>query len=58
MLGEKESVFAALKQRLEERSDWMYSLTTQPWLLDLHDDPRFQAVRAKLRLPERAAIPA
>jgi tetratricopeptide (TPR) repeat protein len=58
VLGEREAAFVALEQGLEERSDWMYSLTTQPWLLDLHDDPRFQAVRAKLRLPEHAAAPA
>jgi serine/threonine-protein kinase len=58
VLGEREAAFVALEQGLEERSDWMYSLTTQPWLLDLHDDPRFQAVRAKLRLPERTAVPA
>jgi hypothetical protein len=29
----------------------MYSLTTQPWLLDLHGDPRFQALLEKMRLP-------
>lgn len=58
VLGEKEAAFVALEQDLEERSDWMYALTTQPWLADLHDDPRFQTVRAKLRLPKRTAVPA
>lgn len=57
-LGEDDKVFDALEQGIEERSDWMYSLGTQPWLLDLHGDPRFQAVLAKLRLPgaEGAAL--
>jgi hypothetical protein len=58
VLGESEAVFAALEPGLEERSDWMYSLNTQPWLLDLHDDPRFQGVLAKLRLPAPAAMSA
>jgi len=50
-LGELDDVFPVLEQGLKERSDWMYSLNTQPWLLDLHDDPRFQAVLEKMRLP-------
>jgi serine/threonine-protein kinase len=54
VLGEEDAVFPALEQGLEQRSDWMYSLVTQPWLLDLHDDPRFQAVLAKLHLPSRS----
>jgi serine/threonine protein kinase/tetratricopeptide (TPR) repeat protein len=53
VLGENDKVFATLEQGIEERSDWMYSLGTQPWLLDLHVDPRFQAVLAKLDLPTR-----
>jgi serine/threonine protein kinase/tetratricopeptide (TPR) repeat protein len=51
VLGETDAVFQALEQGLEERSDWMYSLGTQPWLMDLHSDPRFQIVLAKLALP-------
>jgi Tfp pilus assembly protein PilF len=51
LLGEMDMVFPALEQGITERSDWMYSLNTQPWLLDLHDDPRFHAVVAKLGLP-------
>jgi eukaryotic-like serine/threonine-protein kinase len=51
MLGEREAVFPVLEQGLNDRSDWMYSLCTQPWLLDLHDDPRFQALLEKMRLP-------
>jgi hypothetical protein len=50
-LGELDAVFPVLEQGLKERSDWMYSLNTQPWLLDLHDDPRFQAILEKMRLP-------
>jgi serine/threonine-protein kinase len=51
VLGEDDKIFSTLEQGIVERSDWMYSLGTQPWLVDLHDDPRFQAVLAKLRLP-------
>ena len=51
VLGDTDAVFPALERGLEERSDWMYSLGTQPMLLDLHDDPRFQAVLDKLGLP-------
>jgi tetratricopeptide (TPR) repeat protein len=36
---------------LAERSDWMYSLERQPFLTELHGEPRFQAVLAKLGLP-------
>ena len=52
VLGEEESVFPALEQGITERSDWMYSIRTQPWLLDLHGDLRFQAVVDKLGLPK------
>jgi hypothetical protein len=51
VLGEEDMIFSTLEQGIVERSDWMYSLGTQPWLVDLHGDPRFQAVLAKLRLP-------
>ena len=45
-------MFPALEQGITERSDWMYSIRTQPWLLDLHGDLRFQAVVDKLGLPK------
>ena len=51
VLGDTDSVFPALERGLEERSDWMYSLGTQPMLLDLHGDPRFRAIVSKLGLP-------
>jgi hypothetical protein len=54
-LGERDAVFPALEQGLRERSDWMYSLGTQPLLRDLHDDPRFRAVLDKLGVPAAGA---
>jgi tetratricopeptide (TPR) repeat protein len=53
-LGESESVFPVLEQGLKERSDWMYTLGVQPWLLDLHGDPRFEEVLARMQLPVQA----
>ena len=50
-LGERAAVVPALEQGLLERSDWMYSLATQPLLRNLNGDPEFEAVVAKLRLP-------
>lgn len=51
-LGERDAVFPALEQGLRERSDWMYSLGTQPLLRNLHGDPRFQVVLDKLGVSE------
>ena len=34
-----------------ERSDWMYSLGSQPLLRKLRGEPQFEAVVAKLGLP-------
>ena len=50
-LGERAAVVPALEQGLLERSDWMYSLATQPLLRNLNGDPESEAVVAKLRLP-------
>ena len=50
-LGERDAALTALEQGLTERSDWMYSLEMQPFLKELHGEPRFQTVLAKLRLP-------
>jgi len=50
-LGERAAVVPTLEQGLLERSDWMYSLGTQPLLRHLKVDPEFDAVVAKLRLP-------
>ena len=51
-LGERAAVVPALEQGLVERSDWMYSLGTQPLLKNLRGDVEFEAVVAKLRLPQ------
>lgn len=50
-LGERAAVVPALEQGLVDRSDWMYSIATQPLLRSLHGDPGFEAVVAKLGLP-------
>jgi tetratricopeptide (TPR) repeat protein len=50
-LGEREAVVPALEQGLLERSDWMYSLGSQPLLRKLRGEPQFEAVVAKLGLP-------
>jgi hypothetical protein len=52
-LGERDAALTALEQGLAERSDWMYSLEHQPFLKELHGEPRFQAVLAQLGLPSR-----
>ncbi|HTI62670.1 MAG TPA: protein kinase [Gemmatimonadaceae bacterium] len=53
-LGERDAAVTALEEGLAERSDWMYSIGRQPFLKDLHGDPRFEAVLAKLGLPSAA----
>jgi TolB-like protein/tetratricopeptide (TPR) repeat protein/predicted Ser/Thr protein kinase len=50
-LGEPDAALTALEEGLAERSDWMYSIGTQPFLKDLRGEPRFEAVLAKLELP-------
>jgi tetratricopeptide (TPR) repeat protein len=50
-LGERAAVVPTLERGLVERSDWMYSLGTQPLLRSLKGDPEFEVVVAKLGLP-------
>ena len=52
-LGERDAALTELEQGVVERSDWMYSTGTQPFLNDLHGEPRFQAVLTGLGLPSR-----
>jgi len=56
-LGERDAALTALEQGIVERSDWMYSVGTQPFLKDLHGEPRFHAVLTRLGLPSRV-VPA
>ena len=56
-LGERDAALTALEQGIDERSDWMYSVGTQPFLKDLHGEPRFQAVLSRLGLPS-LVVPA
>jgi TolB-like protein/Tfp pilus assembly protein PilF len=51
LLGDTDAMFAALEEGVEERSDWMYSLGTQPLLAQWRDHPRLRAILAKLGLP-------
>ena len=50
-LGERDAALTELQRGVTERSDWMYSIGTQPFLNDLHDEPRFEAVLTALALP-------
>jgi len=50
-LGDRDAALTALEEGIVERSDWMYSTGTQPFLKDLHGEPRFEAVLTALALP-------
>lgn len=54
-LGERDAALTALEQGVVERSDWMYSIGTQPFFKELRAEPRFQAVLAGLGLPDGRA---
>jgi hypothetical protein len=54
-VGDEEPMFAALERGVEERSDWMYSLGTQPWFRDWRAHPRFTALLERLHLAAGAA---
>jgi eukaryotic-like serine/threonine-protein kinase len=50
-LGERDAALTALEQAIVDRSDWMYSIGTQPFFKELRGEPRFQAVLTGLGLP-------
>ncbi|HMA21994.1 MAG TPA: protein kinase [Gemmatimonadaceae bacterium] len=50
-LGEESAALEALERGAETRSDWMYSVGTQPWFREYHGHPRFTALLERLHLP-------
>ena len=50
-LGDESAALDALERAAETRSDWMYSVGTQPWFRAYHGHPRFTALLERMRLP-------
>jgi tetratricopeptide (TPR) repeat protein len=50
-MGEESAALDALERCPEVRSDWMYSVGTQPLLRPYHSHPRFIALLERLHLP-------
>lgn len=50
-LDDRESAIRLLARGLEERSHWMDLLAVHPFFDPLRDDPRFQRILERLRLP-------
>ena len=48
--GEEKSVFADLEQAIRERVVWLPFVTRYPDLKPLRADPRFETLRARIRL--------
>ncbi len=51
-LGDKDKAFELLDGAYERHSSRMSRLIIDPWLHDLHSDPRFDALREKMGLPK------
>ncbi len=49
-LGDEDATLAALERGIEKRSDWMYSIATQPWFREYHDNPRFIRLLKQMNL--------
>ncbi len=50
-LGDREQTFAWLDRAVEDRSEWTHHIHIDPRLDSLHDDPRFQGLLRRIRLP-------
>jgi serine/threonine protein kinase/tetratricopeptide (TPR) repeat protein len=50
-LGDESAAMDALERCPEARSDWMYSVGTQPWFRAYHSHPRFVDLLERLHLP-------
>lgn len=48
--GDEGAALSALEQGFEKRSDWMYSIPTQPWFRSYHGNPRFVELLRKMKL--------
>jgi tetratricopeptide (TPR) repeat protein len=49
-LDDDEAALAALERGVEKRSDWMYSIVTQPWFRKYHRHPRFVGLLRQMNL--------
>ncbi|MEO5589383.1 MAG: protein kinase [Gemmatimonadaceae bacterium] len=47
---DEEAVFADLQLGIEKRSDWMYSIATQPWFRKYRGNPRFVSLLRQMNL--------
>jgi TolB-like protein/tRNA A-37 threonylcarbamoyl transferase component Bud32/Tfp pilus assembly protein PilF len=56
-LGDRDSGFAWLERAYEDRQEDLALLNVDPRFDDLHDDPRFQSLRRRLRLEPGAHEP-
>jgi eukaryotic-like serine/threonine-protein kinase len=48
--GDEDKAIGALESGIEKRSDWMYSIPTQPWFRGYHRNPRFVALLRRMKL--------
>jgi hypothetical protein len=55
-LGDESAALDTLERAAEARSDWMYSVGTQPWFRAYHSHPRFVALLERLHLPPVATM--
>ena len=55
-LGDKDKAFECLDQAYRDRSTQLGMLLCEQWLHNLHSDPRFDALRAKIGLPKARSL--
>ena len=51
-LDDDEGALTALERGIEKRSDWMYSIVTQPWFRKYHRHPRFVRLLRQMNLTD------
>jgi serine/threonine-protein kinase len=51
-LDDDEGALTALERGIEKRSDWMYSIVTQPWFRKYHQHPRFVRLLRQMNLTD------
>jgi hypothetical protein len=51
--GDEAAALDALELGFEKRSDWMYSIVTQPWFRRYHQNPRFEQLLRRMNLSDR-----